>query len=526
MWSVSKKTKTKNTDKRRKIGQALETTPSVRLVEGGLAAGWPNDPSASNDPIGVASLAVVGGRLSVDNSASYFGTPHVILSPQTFDSNWVLHKFDSDLIRRMPPTRLMEVLADLSPDVSRALWDFLRLCNPGWTCTVLTEKNGSPDTVGQKMVEDFFEMLTLRYGSVDVVIGRLFMSAFMRGAIMAELVLDLDGRNMVDLATPDPASVRFIRSQDTVLGPIWQLAQWQNRPSPVHQSVAGYVPLLWPTIKYIPIDPFPGVPYGRAMAAPAVFSTLFLLGLLHDLRRVVSQQGYPRLDISVSMERIRNSMPSKVLNDAEQYKTWVKNTITEIETAYSCLEPDDTYVHTDVVAINRPVGAVDASSLGAIDGLIQALERMSTRALKTMPFMMASTQTTTETLANREWEVQSAGIRSIQKYGQTALNHLLMMGLQAQGHPACVCMEFGELRQAQALLDAQAEAIEIMNIYNKWCHGWITMDEAAQAAVGHDAVATEPPVLLAGNTAFELMPSDENPRSDGNKRIKLLDGAV
>lgn len=453
----------------------------------------PNDPNDSNRPIQSVVVADTGGRLSVDNSYSFFGSPHVILPPQSVTDDWELHRLDDSRMRRMNPIDMIQLLADLSPDVSRALWDFLRLCNPGYTITVLNKKGGTPDAVGQGMVEDFLDKLTDIYGSSDVVIGRMFMSAFIRGAIMAELVLDLDARNMVDIAIPDPASIRFARSEDPVRGVVWQLVQWQNRPNPEKfGSIGGYIPLTWPTIRYVPIDPFPGIPYGRAIAAPALFSTLFLLGLLHDLRRVVAQQGYPRMDISISMERIKAAMPNKVLNDATEYKNWVNGTIKEVQDAYSRLKPASTYIHTDVITVNKPVGAVDSSSLGAIDGLIQALERMSTRALKTMPFMMASTQTTTETLANREWEVQTAGIQSIQKLAAKMLQRLFMIGCQAQGHPCYITWEFAELRQTERQRDAQAEAIEIANEQNKYALGVKSLDAVSQALEGHDADQSEP----------------------------------
>ena len=52
--------------------------------------------------------------------------------------------------------------------------------------------------------------------------GRIYTGAFLRGGFCAELVLDEFGRMPLDIATPDPASIRFQRRTDKVLGPIWQ----------------------------------------------------------------------------------------------------------------------------------------------------------------------------------------------------------------------------------------------------------------------------------------------------------------
>lgn len=476
--------------------------------------------SPADRPAITPPLTSIGGRLSTDTSNTFFGSPHVILPPQSTTDQWEMIRLDDDRMGRLSPIQLIEVLSDLSPDMSRALWDFLRLCNPGYTITVLDKKGGNLDPVGQKMVEDFILKLDKLYGSADVVINRMFMAAFIRGAFFTELVLDLDGRTMVDLATPDPASIRFIRSEDPVRGMIWQLAQWQNRPAPPgQQQLAGFVTLDWPTIQYIPIDPFPGIPYGRAIAAPAIFSTCFLLGMLHDLRRVISQQGYPRLDISINIEKLKTSMPNSVLKDPVLYKEWCDRAISEVESSYRNLRPDSTFVHTDVAEMNRPQGTVDSSSLGAIDGLIEALERMNTRALKTMPFMMASTQTTTETLANREWEVQTAGIASLQVHGETQLETQMMLGCQAQGHPCWVEWEFDALRATEALRDAQVDTLKIQNEINKYVMGIKTLDQVAQCLEGHDAVLPEP--LYIPKTLVPFNDLAAGTQADGSHRSEL-----
>ena len=51
----------------------------------------------------------------------------------------------------------------------------------------------------------------------------------------------------------------------------------QNRDEYLGQWVA----LDRDTIRYVPIDPFPGKPTGRSLAAPALFPALFLIALLH-----------------------------------------------------------------------------------------------------------------------------------------------------------------------------------------------------------------------------------------------------
>jgi hypothetical protein len=338
------------------------------------------------------------------------------------------------------------------------------------------------DKRGQAAVQTFIDTLSDRHGSFDVVIGRINAGAFMRGALCAELVLDKRGRMPLDLATPDPASIRFRRRTDPELGDVWQPGQWQNYE---------FKPLDIPTFRYVAIDPMFGSPYGRPMAAPALFTSLFLLGMMHDLKRVIQQQGYPRIDIGIDIAQLLEAAPQLAANTA-QFDNWVASLVAQVETVYSQLQPDDAYIHTSNVIVNRPVGTVDASSLGGIDGIIKALERMAVRALKTMPLMMGITETTGDVQSNRQFELFSAGIKSIQHYTETMLERLFTMALEAQGIQATVSFTFAELRAAEELRDSQTEAMRIANAKSKYDAGWISQDEASEEITGHPAVSPTP----------------------------------
>jgi hypothetical protein len=436
-----------------------------------------------------------------------------VASPPDALGTWRTYDLNRSTLDTMSPDQLVELLADVSPEVSRALWDFLRFCNPGYEATAL--RPGGPSTGsgqgktqlgrGQAALEAMIKRLDELYGSLDIVLNRLFMSAFLRGAFCAELVLDKDGREFVDLATPDPYGVRFRQLDDDLRGIVWQPGQWQG---------SNWVSLAIPTFLYLPVDPLPGNPYGRPLVAPALFSCLFLIGLLHDLRRVVAQQGYPRLDLEIDLEQLAQAMPADLESSAA--KEWIDAVIDEVADVYEELEPDDAYVHTSVVKVNRPVGAIDSSSLGAVDALLQGLERMAARALKTMPLLMGLDEGAGETHANRQWEIHAAGIKSLQHMVETMLEALFGLALQAQGIPAEVRFRFAELRASEMLRDAQTETMRIANARAKYDAGWTSQDEASQEITGHPADVPAPRDDGRGNTT--LVQSD----GDGQEVRGLL----
>lgn len=440
-------------------------------------------------PIRGIRAVLPSGRISQDKDAPYLPGMMVMAPPNQFDDAWHVLHANRDLLERMSPARLLEVLADLSPEVSRGLWDFQRLCNPGWEAKAHSKRGGRsakgkkiPHARGQAATDAFLDRLDDQYGSVDVIFGHLFMDAFLRGALFSELVLDAGGRLPIDLVTPDPITVRFRRVDDPVRGPIWQPGQWQN---------GQFVAFDRPTVRYTPVDPYPGSPYGRPLAAPALFVSLFLLAMLHDIRRVVQQQGYPRLDISLDTEKLATIL-EQFNDDPAAYEAKLAEIVQQVIDAYAELEPDDAYVHTDVETINKPVGAVDSSSLGAVDKLIEALERMITRALKSMPIMMGLSESNTETQANRQFEIYAAGIKSIQHYAETMLERLLTLALEAQGIQATVEFRFAELRAAEELRDQQVLTMKIANAKAQRDEGWITQDQASEQVTGEPAVGPAP----------------------------------
>ena len=142
-----------------------------------------------------------------------------------------------------------------------------------------------------------------------------------------------------------------------------------------------------------------------------------------------------------------------------------RGAIEDITKVYGSLKPDDAYIHTDAIRVNRPIGTTNAHALGTIDDLIRALERMTARALKTMPLLMGMNEGVSETHASFQWKLQEATITSIQRSVAGMLNRLLTLALVCQG-----------IANARALYD----------------HGYISQDEAAQRVTGKAADVAAP----------------------------------
>jgi len=503
--------RTRAGESQRSIAEALNV--SRALIQKELRAA--TEAAASPDAPAIRAItptAVV--RTRTENIPSWAGGYATILPPPDYHSSWRRLDLGRDTFSKATPNQLLSILMNISPDASRAVWDWLRLLNAGHEIIATKPGTEDQDERAQAALDAFIARLEAMHGSFKVITGRLFMGAITRGAFFAELVLDTTGRIPLDIATPDPATVRFQLVEVKDRGPAWIPGQWQD---------GTFVRFETPTVVYIPLDPEPGNPYGRPMLAPAVFTSVFLLGVLHDLRRVIAQQGYPRTDITIHLEALRSAYQS--LEDSE-FEAKVEEMIANIAANYARLEPDDAFVHTDPVSVNRAPGAVDSSVMGGAVGMIEALERMATRSLKSMPLLMGITDGVSEANANRQWEIHAAGVKTVQHFAETLLGRLLSLALQAQGIVSDVKVRFAEIRAAEELRDAQTFMLKLKGAELAERLGYFTPDEAAEFSTGHgipeSLAGDREPLLNKGSTTGASAGAGATAGAGGNERRAIV----
>jgi hypothetical protein len=321
---------------------------------------------------------------------------------------------------------------------------------------------------------------------------------FFRGSFLLELVLDKDARTFVDIATPDTKTLSYKRKNDPKRGQYWTFGQ----------KIEGkYHDLsVYPTIKYIPLHPAPDSIEGTPMGTPALFLAIFMMSVLRDVKRVIQHQGYLRLDVQVEFEKLKDTIPQSTRDDPEKLTQWMDDAINQVKLVYETLEPDDTYVHSDSIMINNPVGSVSADSLNAIDKMFSVLERMAVRALKSMPLLLSTSSSRSETQANREWEIYSKGVETLQHFVESACQYIFELALQAQGIQTKVQLKFETFRAAEKMRDAQVDFLVARYARFVYDCGVTTMDdmahmmgfEAADADEVRDEKPKTPEVGLTG----------------------------
>lgn len=468
----------------------------------------------------VSTTQLGGGRKSVENLDQLSGFEFW----ESFNKNSKLVQyalnpsFDVDDFSAMDFDYLTDLLSDLSPEISKALWEFILLCNSGYTTKCYKLDSDEIDEQAQALVDEALEKLGNQHGTLGVFFDRLFKMVFLRGSFLMELVLT-DSGEFATIATPDTRTLSFKRITDPVIGQTWDFGQRQmNR---------DWVSLNLPNIKYVPVHPLPDSIEGHSLCSSALFLAIFLMAVLRDTKRVVQHQGYLRLDVEVIFDKLIQTIPEELAGNAAKMKEWQEEVIDAVQTVYSSLEPDDTFIHGDSIKINNPVGAVNSDSLQAIDALFKAIERMIVRALKTMPIMLALEASRSETQANREWEIYAKGIESCQHWIESAFEYQLKYFLRTQGIQAVVEHRFAQFRAAEKMRDAQVDYLKARTARFKYDSGVYGMPEMAEEMTGKaEADAEEPrdaPAVTGIGNLANINPNEGESRSVREPTIPELD---
>lgn len=359
---------------------------------------------------------------------SFYG----IEPPPDYMDDWNLLDYNDMNVGNIDTDKILLVLKSVSPHISKAHWDFQQFANN--QCTPECE---TPE--GQAATEEFIERISQNQGSFTSVIDKMLSGAFIRGSYFFELILD--NRFPIDLAVGDPILVRYERRKSRRRGQYWQAGQIKK---------GEFYPFLHDTVIHAPVNSIISSPYGIPLIDSSIFSALFMVGLLYDIRRVISQQGYYRLDFSIDWEVMDRKIKANAVKPAD-VDAFIGKRIEEIRKYYDSLEPNDSLAHTSDIEIKDIGGALNTEGLGAINAVIDWLNNQLTLSCKSVPILMGVNNSTSETHANRQWENYMATIRSCQRKLAEKLNQIFTLALRYQGIQDKVTFHFQELSITTAM---------------------------------------------------------------------------
>lgn len=380
---------------------------------------------------------------------------------------------------------MLEILSNTHPDLSFAIWNFLRIGNTGYDFAVF-DLNDNPYPLGQKIVNKFIRDLSLpdrneyvEYRGLDKVVNQLMLLVLIRGAAAMEMVLTDDLEDVAYLAPVDSRFITFVNKD--------------GRLVPVQLGFMGAKELDIPTFFYEGLDAFVDDPFGRMPFAAALHTLIFQMEVLQDLKAVVHTMGYPRLDLKVVEEVLLKRMPVAIRQNDVLKQKWLNDQLNTIINMYSGLEPDAAFVHYDSVEVSS-VSTGGGSTID-VEKLMHVIDSQITSSLKTLSTILGRrAQGQTETFAKVEIKLYMQGIEAFQRVVATILEQALTLLLNFKGKQGYVKMKFKPVEVRTELEQEQFRQIYYQNVAMLRDQGWISQDEAARIVVGHDAVAN--PVVI------------------------------
>jgi hypothetical protein len=274
---------------------------------------------------------------------------------------------------------LMKQLTKHDPEVSSTVNSYLTMAD--------TQMRAVAKTIDGEIDLDYtrkiYTVLLRLTRQIDYTLGFQFKESLrqtnsnlrtmllMSGAMSAELIVDKN-QTFDKLRLIDPTSIRWFE-------------QKVGEPKP-SQNVSGRsepVPLDSPTFFMSFYRRDPTTYYSYSPMVSAINSIAARTQVVNDLYRIMNMTGYPRMEIRVMEEVIRERAPADVKSDAARLRAYVNSEIQALASQFSNLRVDQAIAHTDSVEMKilnekNPGMSIDVSKI------IDMFNSLNQAALKTM----------------------------------------------------------------------------------------------------------------------------------------------
>ncbi|OMF37444.1 hypothetical protein BK133_05150 [Paenibacillus sp. FSL H8-0548] len=396
-------------------------------------------------PASVKNRMMGGGRATVPKSANPTGIFNWL--PKKYQQ---AHNIDLTKLQSYTAEELLELLISVHPDVSYALYTYLRMGDTSLTFTA-KKSNNNNDKSGQRVLDDIKSMLNTPLPSPGYQHGRSLdkldtvqrMMVMVRGACAGEVVLNERCNDVIDIVPVDPALIWFRRETDTDRLTPWQYVKYPRRLSG-EEWFGQYKKIDTPTFIYEEFDPMVDDPYGRTPMLPVLQVVFFHLQVLQDLKAVVHNQGYPRLDVSMMEEIMLKNAPPSVKNDPAAQQKFLSERMGEVMAHFNSLKPDDTFIHWDSIKVEYLKGGSTGPMID-IKKLIDIIDTQMATSLKTLLTILSRHQGSTETYSSIDTQIYIKNVESARSVTKRFWQRAFSMSARVRGTQTNVEVDYAPI---------------------------------------------------------------------------------
>lgn len=381
----------------------------------------------------------------------------------------------------------IEFLKKVNPDVSMAVWNFVRLANQGNSIEFYAPgKSKDRLTNLENEWRDFAARINeISNSGLDGLIDQFHYSSFLLGAQGCEVEVTDDRKDIYDVYPVKPQSIK------------WELQEINGRKT--------WVPFQWVSMKkvyldkkhanffWVPSDPDIGDPRGTLTMTPVLQAIDFQMQILQDLQAVLHHQGWPRDDFEIILERMMTYCPAHIKSDSTKLDAWLKEQYNNVVATLQKIKPDSDIVHFDDVKRNPSTNNTNGRSLD-VRAIQELVDTQTLSGLKQMAIFMNRNQGVTESWGTVQFKIFCSGIASCQRGSKRLVEEIARLWLRVNGYQAVPVFKHNivdwnseEQRLNAKLLEQKFHAIAVLM-------KWETNDQAAQEVMKAEKAVGEPPV--------------------------------
>lgn len=410
-------------------------------------------------------------------------------------------------LRSIPEeSQAIEYLKRVNPDVSMAVWNFVRMANLGNETHFYAKDGKTRRTDLESKWRDFASGVNeISNAGLDGLIDQLHYSSFLLGAMGVEVEVTPDRKDIYDVYPVKPQSIE------------WELKEIKGRKTWVpfqydmHKKI--YLDPSNANFFWVPSDPDIGDPRGTLTMTPVLQAIDFQMQILQDLQAVLHHQGYPRNDISIDLERLMTICPAHIKNNPKELDKWLAEQYGYIANMMESIAPDSDYIHYDNVKINMTGGANAGRSLD-VRAITEMLDTQTLSGLKQMAIFMNRNQGVTESWGTVQFKIFVSGINSCQRGSKRIIEEIARLWLRLNGEQATVKFKHdivdweseGQRMEVQLMKQEFYAIAQLM--------GWVTSDKAAQEVMGVEGAVNQYPIaetkINFSNTGGAKIDTDEH----------------
>lgn len=278
---------------------------------------------------------------------------------------------------------LLQSLFRHDPDVSAAVHGYLTLANTDPIIYAQT-LDGEIDREATKDLHKAILLMTRQVdytqkfqfkASLQQLCQDLRYMALLRGAVASELIVNKQ-QAPENLKIVDTSTLVWYETKPNLYKP-------KQKPPGSNNEIDLDIPTFF--VSFYRRDPT--TIYAYSPFVSVINTVAARQQVINDLYRIMQLTGFPRLDVSIVEEVIRNRAPANIRADLAKLNAFVSAEINTLAQQFANIRVDQAAVHSDAVQLSiindkNPGAGID------ISGVIETLNAQNQAALKTMSTML------------------------------------------------------------------------------------------------------------------------------------------